>query len=107
MPAFPMMTLPLKTRGAPVIEYGATLLSTVGVSHRGLPVFALSAMSRPSRVAIITLPSYTAGPRLTTSQQTKRLHSGGTFGSYFHSSLPVRASSAYVIVQAEVRYITP
>ncbi len=35
-----MITLPLKTRGAPVMEYGACVLSTVAVSHSGLPVFA-------------------------------------------------------------------
>src|ERR1700733_13202925 len=47
-PACPMITLPLKTRGAPVMVFREIGSATVSVIHFGLPVSASSEMSRPS-----------------------------------------------------------
>ena len=81
--------------------------SMVSVSHAGFPVAAPRAIRRPSRVPTKTLPSQTATPRLTTSQQAFTAHSGGTLGSYFQSRAPVAALRATTLLHAVVKYITP
>src|SRR6267142_4491644 len=54
-PAFPMRTIPLAMRGAPVIAQGLDW-STVRTSQMGVPDLASRAMSRPSSVPTYTLP---------------------------------------------------
>ena len=63
-----MTTMPSNTRGAPVIVYGQSLPKVCAV-HTGLPFFAFSPISRPSSVAMMTLPFQKASPRATGSQQ--------------------------------------
>ncbi len=75
-----MNTLPSAARGAPVIVY-CQAGSSVSVLHTGSPDAASRAISRPSSVAMTTLPSHTASPRVTTSQQAIRPVSRGTSGS--------------------------
>ena len=50
----------------------------------------------------MTLPFHTATPRLTMPQHSLTAYSPGTFGSYFHNSLPVLASKAYTLLHGEV-----
>lgn len=61
---------PLMTRGAMVIVYGMFSGET-RVSQASFPVFASKARRRPSTTGAITLPSYSAMPRLTTPQQMR------------------------------------
>ena len=64
-------------------------------------------MRYPSSVATYTRPFHKATPRLTASQQARRTQLPSTCGSYFHNSLPLRASSAYTTLQGPEKYMTP
>src|SRR5215471_2586011 len=87
-PPLPMSTLPLTTRGAPVIVYGK-FVSVVCVVQISFPVFASSAINRPSSAPRYNLPFHAATPRFTTSQHASAPLALFTCGSYSHSFLPV------------------
>jgi len=75
-----------------VVTVGAGGGSVAWISQILAPVLASAAIRRPSSVPQMTLPSQTATPRLTMPQHSLTANSPGTWGSYFHSFLPVLAS---------------
>src|SRR5689334_9389846 len=106
-PAWPMNTMPLPMRGAPVMD-SALLVSTVCDSHTLLPSLMFTATRRPSSVAQMILPFQYAAPRFATLQhRTPPASSRGTFGSYFHSCLPDFASKAYTLLHGVVTMSLP
>ena len=88
-----MKMRPSAMRGAPVMD-SHFAGSVAWTSQTFLPVPASTAIRRPSSVPQMTLPFHTATPRFTMPQHSFTAYSPGTFGSYFHSSLPVFASKA-------------
>ena len=101
-PAWPMNTMPLPTRGAPVMDMGSPA-GMVSVSQTLVPFFASMATRRPSSVPQIKLPCQYATPRLELLQhRLVAAISRGTFGSYFHRNLPLAASKAYTLLHGVV-----
>ena len=94
IPAINALCSALRTFGAPVMNKGS-LGSKVCRVQISSPVLASIAMSRPSIVASKILPFQNAMPRFQSHRIFNRSPECSiTWGSYSHSSLPVRASTA-------------
>ena len=101
-----MSTLFFTMSGAAVSVYPACQSATVTFQIT-LPLRASSARRWPSSVAQKTRSPRTATPRLTTSQQSIADMFSGRSASYIQRSVPVFASSAKSLLQADVMYMTP